>query len=198
MCQASTLRTDASTEAQPYSYSFSGMLGSLDHALATAPLAAQVLSVDAWHINSVEDSLVDYLTEDNGQSYSSVDNYADPDAYRSSDHDPIVVGLSLAMPNTAPEQTEELPTIAVRYRFQSVSVDLSGYFTDADGDSLSFSAAGLPQGLSLSSTGVLSGTATPAVVSQLPAIVTITVTDGEASISDSLKITDNTLLGRLR
>ena len=190
--------TDASTEAQPYSYSFSGMLGSLDHALATAPLAAQVLSVDAWHINSVEDSLVDYLTEDNGQSYSSVDNYADPDAYRSSDHDPIVVGLSLAMPNTAPEQTEELPTIAVRYRFQSVSVDLSGYFTDADGDSLSFSAAGLPQGLSLSSTGVLSGTATPAVVSQLPAIVTITVTDGEASISDSLKITDNTLLGRLR
>ena len=182
---------------QPYSYSFSGMLGSLDHALATAPLASQVLSVDAWHINSVEDSLVDYLTEANGQPYSSVDNYADADAYRSSDHDPIVVGLYMEAPNSAPEQEADLPVIEVAYRFQSLSADLSGYFSDADGDSLTFTATGLPSGLTLSSDGILSGMATPAVVNLLPADVTIEVSDGEDSVSAPLSIVDNTLLARL-
>jgi predicted extracellular nuclease len=87
--------TDKATEAQPYSYSFSGFLGSLDHALASDSLLEHVVSVDAWHINSVEDSLMDYQTEENGQRYDSVDNYAAPDAYRSSDHDPIVVALDM-------------------------------------------------------------------------------------------------------
>jgi hypothetical protein len=87
--------TDKASEVQPYSYSFSGFLGSLDHALATDDLLQYVVSVDAWHINSVEDSLMDYQTEDNGQQYSSVDNYAAVDAYRSSDHDPIVIGLKI-------------------------------------------------------------------------------------------------------
>ena len=87
--------TDAASEAQPYSYSYSGFLGSLDHALTSGRLTSQVVSVDAWHINSVEDSLMDYATEATGQSYSSVDNYAAADAYRSSDHDPVVVGLKM-------------------------------------------------------------------------------------------------------
>lgn len=87
--------TDKSTEAQPYSYSYSGMLGSLDHALATEEMTSWVVSVDAWHINSVEDSLMDYETEANGQNYKSVDNYANADPYRSSDHDPIVVALNV-------------------------------------------------------------------------------------------------------
>lgn len=87
--------TDKATEAQPYSYSFSGFLGSLDHALASESLLEHVVSVDAWHINSVEDSLMDYQTEENGQNYDSIDHYAEPDAYRSSDHDPIVVSLDM-------------------------------------------------------------------------------------------------------
>ena len=87
--------TDKTTEPQPYSYSFSGFLGSLDHALASDGLLEHVVSVDAWHINSVEDSLMDYQTEANGQRYDSVDNYAAADAYRSSDHDPIVIALDM-------------------------------------------------------------------------------------------------------
>jgi predicted extracellular nuclease len=87
--------TDKATEPQPYSYSFAGFLGSLDHALASDSLLQHVVSVDAWHINSVEDSLMDYQTEENGQAYDSIDHYAAPDAYRSSDHDPIVVALEL-------------------------------------------------------------------------------------------------------
>ncbi|WP_051219076.1 ExeM/NucH family extracellular endonuclease [Oceanobacter kriegii] len=87
--------SQAATEAQPYSYSYSGLLGSLDHALATQTLADWVVSAGAWHINSVEDSLMDYETETNGQSYRSVDNYANADPYRSSDHDPVVIGLRI-------------------------------------------------------------------------------------------------------
>jgi Ca2+-binding RTX toxin-like protein len=52
----------------------------------------------------------------------------------------------------------------------------SGFFKDPDaGDALSFTATGLPQGLSLSTTGVLEGTATQ--LTTTPASVTITATD---------------------
>lgn len=182
--------TDAATEEQPYSYTFSGLLGSLDHALATDDLLAQVVSVDAWHINSVEDSLVDYLTEANGQPYRSVDNYAAPDAYRSSDHDPIVVGLMIEEPNIAPEQVADIPAIEVTRRNQNIAVDLSAYVTDADGDLLSYQAVTLPQGITLSAKGVLSGVADRDLLNQLPASATVEVSDGEESIQLVVEIRD--------
>ncbi|WP_175689189.1 ExeM/NucH family extracellular endonuclease [Burkholderia anthina] len=77
-----------------YSYVFHGEAGNLDHALATAPLAARVKAVHAWHINADEpaalQSVPDYKTPAQRAAY-----YA-PDAYRSSDHDPIVIDLALA------------------------------------------------------------------------------------------------------
>ena len=183
--------TDAATEAQPYSYSFSGMLGSLDHALATASLAEQVVSVDAWHINSVEDSLMDYLTEANGQTYSSKDNYAAADAYRSSDHDPIVVGLNLLPPNVAPEQTRDIPAISVTRLNQSLLINLADYVTDADGDALSYSLVSAPEGLVLDGNGVFSGRADRDVLAQLPANALIEVSDGVGSITVSVMINDD-------
>ncbi|MDP2548579.1 ExeM/NucH family extracellular endonuclease [Oceanobacter sp. 4_MG-2023] len=86
-------RSDVATEAKPYTYSYNGLLGSLDHALATATFADHVVSAGAWHINSVEDALMGYETDANGQSYASVDHYGQADSYRSSDHDPVVIGL---------------------------------------------------------------------------------------------------------
>ena len=76
-----------------FSYSYQGYLGNLDHVLANSAMLPYVRSIDSWHINSVEDSLLDYHTESNGQNYPSVDHYAEPDAYRSSDHDPLVIGI---------------------------------------------------------------------------------------------------------
>jgi len=182
--------TNAATEAQPYSYSFSGLLGSLDHALATDDLLAQVVSVDAWHISSVEDSLVDYLTEANGQPYSSVDNYASPDAYRSSDHDPIIVGLMIQAPNVAPEQVADIPAMAISRRNESIDLDLSNYVNDADGDLLTYEALTLPQGMILSAMGVLSGVADRDLLNQLPASAVIEVSDGEAHIQLVVDIRD--------
>jgi predicted extracellular nuclease len=76
-----------------FSYSYQGYLGNLDHVLANGAMLPFVRSIDSWHINSVEDSLLDYHTESNGQNYPSIDHYAEPDAYRSSDHDPLVIGI---------------------------------------------------------------------------------------------------------
>jgi Ca2+-binding RTX toxin-like protein len=82
-----------------YSYVFDGESGYLDHALATASLASQVTGTVHWHINADEPSVIDYNTEFKapvmcGALVCSPDFYtASP--YRSSDHDPVVVGLSL-------------------------------------------------------------------------------------------------------
>ena len=71
-------------EAPIFSYSFQGYLGSLDHALANGAMLPLIRSIDSWSINSVEDILLKYDSD-----------YAKPDAYRSSDHDPLVIGIEL-------------------------------------------------------------------------------------------------------
>ncbi len=74
-----------------YSYVFDGQSGYLDHALSTAHMAAAISAVGEWHINADEPRSLDYNEEFKtpGQILSL---YA-PDAYRSSDHDPVIVGI---------------------------------------------------------------------------------------------------------
>jgi hypothetical protein len=76
-----------------YSYLFDGQLGYLDTALASPTLASQVTGTTVWHINADEPDLLDYDTsfKSDGQ-----DALYEPNAYRSSDHDPVIVGLDLA------------------------------------------------------------------------------------------------------
>ena len=71
-------------------YSFDGASGSLDHVFASTGAAESVAGVDVWNINSVESIALEYSR----YNYNALALYA-PDAYRSSDHDPIVVGLDL-------------------------------------------------------------------------------------------------------
>jgi predicted extracellular nuclease len=82
-----------------FSYSFQGLLGNLDHALANSAFLPFVKSVDSWHINSLEDVLLDYNTEENGHQSPAEDTYGKPDMYRSSDHDPVVLGLQFPEPS---------------------------------------------------------------------------------------------------
>ncbi|MFC5999611.1 ExeM/NucH family extracellular endonuclease [Quadrisphaera sp. GCM10027208] len=84
-----------------YSYVFDGQLGYLDHALASAALTEQVTGAAAWHVNADEVSLIDY---DMTYKKDAQDALWAPDPYRSSDHDPILVGVGLHVPDTtAPE-----------------------------------------------------------------------------------------------
>jgi predicted extracellular nuclease len=75
-----------------YSYVFSGQWGYLDYGMANASLRTRVTGTTIWHINADEPDLLDYDTTFNDPSFYS------PDAYRSSDHDPVIVGLDLAQP----------------------------------------------------------------------------------------------------
>jgi hypothetical protein len=72
-----------------YSYIFDGMSGYLDHALATTSLDPKVTGVTEWHINADEPSVIDYNTE-----FKPQDLYT-PTPYKSSDHDPVLVGLAV-------------------------------------------------------------------------------------------------------
>ncbi|MDH3463768.1 MAG: ExeM/NucH family extracellular endonuclease, partial [Acidimicrobiia bacterium] len=75
-----------------YSYVFDGSLGYLDYAMANEALLDEVTGVTVWHINADEPDLIDY---DVSFKKPAQDLLYAPDAYRSSDHDPVVIGLAL-------------------------------------------------------------------------------------------------------
>jgi len=75
--------------AEAYTYIFDGWSGNLDYALGSESVVDQVTDVTEWHINTDEPSVIDYNTE-----FKSQDLYQ-PDVFRSSDHDPVIVGMDL-------------------------------------------------------------------------------------------------------
>ena len=78
-------------QANPYSFVYQGQSGAFDYAFATAELASQVRGAAEWHINVDEAPVLDYNLE-----YGRDPALFDPDSpFRSSDHDPVVVGLDL-------------------------------------------------------------------------------------------------------
>jgi uncharacterized protein len=83
-----------STPSDPaYTYVFMGRSGMLDHALASTSLAPKVTGAAVWHINADEPPAYDY-----DLSYGRPSGLYEPNEYRSSDHDPVVVGLDLRPP----------------------------------------------------------------------------------------------------
>ena len=83
----------ASLGSEAYSFVFQGQSGYLDHGLASPTLAGQVTGAAEWHINADEPPVLDY--NDDFKTANHVDTLYAPTAYRSSDHDPLVVGLDL-------------------------------------------------------------------------------------------------------
>ncbi|NTY02448.1 ExeM/NucH family extracellular endonuclease [Deinococcus sp. JMULE3] len=86
--------------ADRYSYQFNGEFGYLDHALSSSALAAQVTGITEWHINSDEPVFLDYNIEFKNHPECTSATCTTPDLYtptpfRSSDHDPVLVGLNL-------------------------------------------------------------------------------------------------------
>ena len=73
-----------------YSFVYDGQAGALDHAFASRALFSQVAGVVEWHINSDEPPLIDYnldFDRDAGLFDKST-------PFRTSDHDPVIVGLN--------------------------------------------------------------------------------------------------------
>ncbi len=93
---------EASGGASAYSFVFDGQLGYLDHALSSSTLTPQVTGVADWHINADEIPLFDYnddVRDAPGEAAFEEESDAlpltEPGMSRTSDHDPVIVGLDL-------------------------------------------------------------------------------------------------------
>ncbi|MFN3875472.1 MAG: ExeM/NucH family extracellular endonuclease, partial [Flavobacteriales bacterium] len=96
---------------QPYTYQFGDAFGSLDHAFATTAMADAVTGAAVWHINSDEPAGLDYR-DSNAALYQA-------DAFRCSDHDPILVGID---PDAIPVGIEEEALMpAVRFGYDAAA-----------------------------------------------------------------------------
>jgi predicted extracellular nuclease len=81
-----------------YSYVFDGLLGYLDHAIASRSLDAQVVDATEWHNNADEPEVIDYnFNLGTAKTLKPQDLYV-ANAYRASDHDPVVISLNLVPP----------------------------------------------------------------------------------------------------
>ncbi len=105
-------------DADRYSFVFDGFSGELDHGLASADLLDNVTGATIWHINADEPLVLDYNLD-----FGRDPALFEPNAYRTSDHDPLIIGLDL--------DTNEAPT-----------VDAGGPYTVAEGESVTLSATG--------------------------------------------------------
>lgn len=133
-----------------YSYVFDGETGALDHAFASNNLKSQVSSVTVWHINADEPEVLDYNTE-----FKTNDRY-DVTPYRSSDHDPVLLGLNLN-----PDPVTVLPTLNANFPASAQagdSVSITGIVTsvaNASGSAaltVDWGDGSAPQALALNAT----------------------------------------------
>jgi PKD repeat protein len=162
-----------------YSYVFDGMAGYLDHALASSSIFDQVTDAADWHINADEPDLLDYDTSFKPPAQEAI---YEPNAFRSSDHDPVLVGLDLA---AAPEITSlsgpSAFAVDTPQTFVVTFTDLNG----ADSHTVGWDWGDGSTSTTTASGGSSSAThtwATPGFYT-----VTVTVTD-EAGLSDSASL----------
>ncbi len=86
---------------EAYGYVFDAQLGYLDHALSNASLTPQVKGVAEWHINADEIPLFDYNDDARTADEAAFEEESDvlplyqPNEFRTSDHDPIIIGLDV-------------------------------------------------------------------------------------------------------
>lgn len=71
-----------------YSYAYMSEFGLLDHAFASPSLLPMIEDTKVWNINADEPPALDYNLE------NIVDDLYENNPYRSSDHDPVLIGLS--------------------------------------------------------------------------------------------------------
>lgn len=106
-------------DAYAYSYVFDGQAGYLDHALSNSTMTAQVTGATDWHINSDEPDLLDYDTTFKPPEQEAI---YEPNAYRSSDHDPVIIGLNLV-----PQCNGQNATVYVDHNGKIVGGPLDGH-----------------------------------------------------------------------
>lgn len=115
-----------------YSYVFYGQSGYLDHALASATLVSQVSGVTEWHINTDEPHVLDYNVE--YKSEDQILSFYSDEVYRSSDHDPVLVGLNLNPTLGDTVHVDDLDGKSSRNGYKSWSASVTIYVVDENGN----------------------------------------------------------------
>lgn len=99
----------SATSWNEYSYSYGGMLGSLDHVFVSNESEPSITDADTWTINAYESVAREYSR----YNYTGTNYYRDG-VFRASDHNPVIVGLQLNEDVTEPTPLPNpLPTSPV-------------------------------------------------------------------------------------
>ncbi|MGO1834416.1 MAG: ExeM/NucH family extracellular endonuclease, partial [Actinomycetaceae bacterium] len=139
-----------------YSYLFGGTVGSLDHVFASPAAAEYVTGTDIWTINAYESIALEYSRD----NYNVAQLYS-PDVFRSSDHNPAIIGVQFREDEEPVEATGDVHVTyfdddIVNNAYDEGEDLRSGllYAQNADGDWFgtgagadgTFTLAGLPEG----------------------------------------------------
>ncbi len=151
-----------------YSYTFDGQAGYLDHALAGSTLVSQVTGAADWHINSDEPDILDYDTTFKPAAQEAL---YEPNAFRTSDHDPVVVGLDLV--NAPPRADAGGPYQVV----EGDSVVLTATGADPEGTAVTF-AWDLDDNGSFETSGQSVSFSSAGITAPATLTVRVRVTDG--------------------
>ncbi|MDZ8186393.1 MAG: putative Ig domain-containing protein [Nostoc sp. ChiSLP02] len=146
---------------QRYTYNFEGNAQTLDHILVSQNLLKNLDGYDVVHVNS------EFFDQD-------------------SDHDPSVARFNISG-NDAPQVVQPIDDQIISTN-KAFSFNVSNKFTDIDpGDTLTYSATGLPNGASIiANTGVISGTVPTTGIFA----VTVTAADAKGlTASDTFELT---------
>lgn len=138
-----------------YTYVFDGQWGSLDQALASPSLEGQVTGTAAWHVNADEPSVLDYNTD--FKSAGQITSLYASDAFRTSDHDPLVVGLDLGGPNCVAATPSRTSLWPVNHKFVAVSIDVP----HSDGSNVTVVIDSIFQDELVDAPGTLDGSTSP-------------------------------------
>jgi hypothetical protein len=122
---------------EEHTYVFDGEWGNLDHALANGSLFSQVTGTASYHINADEPPVLDYNT--NFKTPGQINSFYAPDEFRASDHDAVIVGLSLSSaPETGTITITKVVSGAVPGSDWSFSGSLGSFTLPAVGGSTTF------------------------------------------------------------
>ncbi len=109
---------------ESYSYAFDGQWGSLDYIFASPSIITAVTGAGHYHINADEPPVLDYNT--GFQSPGQVESLYAPDEFRTSDHDPALVGLALNSAEAFDVTPSPDELWSPNHKYQTVTVSASG------------------------------------------------------------------------
>ena len=115
--------------ADRHSYQFGNRSGHIDHALSSKELSNFVTGATIWQINADEPVILDYNLEFKSPAQQAL-NVDTP--YRSSDHDPVVVGLNLVAPAAPTVTTPTSASVTATTATLGGNVTSDGYSAITD------------------------------------------------------------------